>query len=83
MREDEDGFMTKSILCMPIVNGQKTVIGVAQLMNKVFSAKRLQVSKNYLLKFHTFKQLTVIYNVHYLIICCSEERCRFSDCVQA
>jgi cGMP-specific 3',5'-cyclic phosphodiesterase len=32
--EDEDGFATKSILCMPIVNGQKTVIGVAQLINK-------------------------------------------------
>jgi hypothetical protein len=35
MLEDEDGFVTKSILCMPIVNGQKTVIGVAQLINKV------------------------------------------------
>lgn len=34
MLEDEDGFLTKSILCMPIVNGQKTVIGVAQLINK-------------------------------------------------
>ena len=33
--EDEDGFATKSILCTPIVNGQKTVIGVAQLINKV------------------------------------------------
>jgi cGMP-specific 3',5'-cyclic phosphodiesterase len=46
MREDEDGFVTKSILCMPIVNGQKTVIGVAQLINKVLFARRLQVSKN-------------------------------------
>ncbi|XP_067007873.1 cGMP-specific 3',5'-cyclic phosphodiesterase [Anabrus simplex] len=34
VREDEDGFVAKSILCMPIVNGQKTVIGVAQLINK-------------------------------------------------
>ena len=25
----------KSILCMPIANGQRTVIGVAQLINKV------------------------------------------------
>ena len=25
----------KSILCMPIVNGQRSVIGVAQLINKV------------------------------------------------
>jgi cGMP-specific 3',5'-cyclic phosphodiesterase len=33
--EDDDGFATKSILCMPIMNGQKTVIGVAQLINKV------------------------------------------------
>jgi hypothetical protein len=57
MREDDDGFMTKSILCMPIVNGQKTVIGVAQLMNKVLSTRGLQVSKNYLLKFYKFKNL--------------------------
>lgn len=27
----------KSILCMPIVNGQRTVIGVAQLINKVIA----------------------------------------------
>jgi hypothetical protein len=55
MREDDDGFMTKSILCMPIVNGQKTVIGVAQLMNKVLSTRRLYVYNNYLLKFYKFK----------------------------
>lgn len=29
-----DGFVTRAILCMPILNGQKTVIGVAQLINK-------------------------------------------------
>ncbi|KAK7792520.1 hypothetical protein R5R35_009928 [Gryllus longicercus] len=34
LRQEEDGFMARSILCMPIVNGQKTVIGVAQLINK-------------------------------------------------
>jgi hypothetical protein len=33
--KEEDGFETRSILCMPIVNGQKSVIGVAQLINKV------------------------------------------------
>jgi GAF domain len=33
--KEEDGFETRSILCMPIVNGQKNVIGVAQLINKV------------------------------------------------
>ncbi|XP_059488412.1 cGMP-specific 3',5'-cyclic phosphodiesterase [Neocloeon triangulifer] len=32
--KEEDGFVTRSILCMPIVNGQKSVIGVAQLINK-------------------------------------------------
>ncbi|KAK6621921.1 cGMP-specific 3',5'-cyclic phosphodiesterase [Polyplax serrata] len=31
---EEDNFLTKSILCMPISNGQKTLIGVAQLINK-------------------------------------------------
>ncbi|XP_034254332.1 cGMP-specific 3',5'-cyclic phosphodiesterase-like, partial [Thrips palmi] len=31
---ETDGFFTRSILCMPILNGQKTVIGVAQLINK-------------------------------------------------
>lgn len=35
VREEEDNFLTKSILCMPISNGQKTLIGVAQLINKV------------------------------------------------
>lgn len=35
VKEEEDSFVTKSILCMPIANGQKTVIGVAQLINKV------------------------------------------------
>lgn len=29
----------KSILCMPIANGQRTVIGVAQLINKVISQR--------------------------------------------
>lgn len=32
---DSVGQETKTILCMPIVNGQKDVIGVAQLINKV------------------------------------------------
>lgn len=30
-----DELSAKTILCMPIINGQKTVIGVAQLINKV------------------------------------------------
>ncbi|XP_047112368.1 cGMP-specific 3',5'-cyclic phosphodiesterase, partial [Schistocerca piceifrons] len=34
VREDDDDFVARSILCMPIANGQKTVIGVAQLINK-------------------------------------------------
>lgn len=32
---DSDIEETPTILCMPIVNGQKKVIGVAQLINKV------------------------------------------------
>lgn len=31
------GEPIRSILCMPIVNGQRAVIGVAQLINKVFN----------------------------------------------
>lgn len=30
-----NGVFIKSILCMPILNGKKDVIGVAQLINKV------------------------------------------------
>uniref|UniRef100_A0A8D8VUM6 Phosphodiesterase n=2 Tax=Cacopsylla melanoneura TaxID=428564 RepID=A0A8D8VUM6_9HEMI len=33
--EDNSDFTMRCILCMPIFNGQKTVIGVAQLINKV------------------------------------------------
>jgi cGMP-specific 3',5'-cyclic phosphodiesterase, invertebrate len=33
--DEERTNESKSILCMPIVNGQKRVIGVAQLINKV------------------------------------------------
>lgn len=32
---DDELKQTQSILCMPIINGQKNVIGVVQLMNKV------------------------------------------------
>lgn len=31
---DDDTKNAKTILCMPILNGQKTVIGIAQLINK-------------------------------------------------
>ncbi|KFB44690.1 AGAP004119-PA-like protein [Anopheles sinensis] len=33
----DETHSVKSILCMPIINGQKTVIGVAQLINKAFA----------------------------------------------
>ena len=33
--EDKDGFVPKTMLCLPIYNGQRDVIGVAQLINKV------------------------------------------------
>ena len=33
--EDRDGFIPKTMLSFPIFNGQRDVIGVAQLINKV------------------------------------------------
>ena len=33
--EDRDGFIPKTMLSLPIYNGQRDVIGVAQLINKV------------------------------------------------
>ena len=35
--EDRDGFVPKTMLCLPIFNGQRDVIGIAQLINKVRS----------------------------------------------
>ena len=35
IRTENEIDATKAILCMPIANAQKTVIGVAQLINKV------------------------------------------------
>lgn len=32
---DDELNQTQSVLCMPIINGQKNVIGVVQLLNKV------------------------------------------------
>ena len=37
--EDRDGFIPKTMLSLPIFNGQRDVIGVAQLINKVTNAK--------------------------------------------
>lgn len=33
--DKEENLSVKCILCMPILNGQKSLIGVAQLINKV------------------------------------------------
>ena len=33
--EDRDGFIPKTMLSVPIFNGARDVIGVAQLINKV------------------------------------------------
>lgn len=41
---DSDIDDTPTILCMPIVNGQKKVIGVAQLINKVMMNSRSEKS---------------------------------------
>ncbi|XP_023335446.1 cGMP-specific 3',5'-cyclic phosphodiesterase, partial [Eurytemora carolleeae] len=35
LEQEEDGFTPKSMLSLPIYNGQRTVIGVAQLINKL------------------------------------------------
>ena len=39
--EDRDGFIPKTMLSLPIFNGQRDVIGVAQLINKVMQVKLL------------------------------------------
>lgn len=41
IRAESEIDSTHAILCMPIVNAQKTVIGVAQLINKVSNANEL------------------------------------------
>ena len=33
--QEADGFVPINMLCVPIFNGQRDVIGVAQLINKV------------------------------------------------
>jgi len=37
--EESDGFVPHNMLCVPIFNGQRDVIGVAQLINKVSEQK--------------------------------------------
>ena len=38
--EDRDGFIPKTMLSVPIFNGARDVIGVAQLINKVRIVER-------------------------------------------
>lgn len=47
---------SKTILCMPIINGQKIVIGVAQLINKVIVCMFME-----LLQLWMFLQSRLIY----------------------
>ena len=49
--EDKDGFVPKTMLCLPIFNGQRDVIGVAQLINKVVSVKPIHNTPNFADKF--------------------------------
>ena len=42
--EDRDGFIPKTMLSLPIFNGQRDVIGVAQLINKVMKVKLYIIS---------------------------------------
>jgi len=51
--DEETGYKTNSILCMPIKNQDSEVIGVAQIINKKegeqkFTAKDIEVFQNYL-----------------------------------
>ena len=39
--EDRDGFIPKTMLSVPIFNGARDVIGVAQLINKVRIVNRI------------------------------------------
>ena len=60
--EDRDGFVPKTMLSLPIFNGQRDVIGVAQLINKVRQKNEL----NALLLVYT--NLIYIYNPSCFII---------------
>lgn len=56
----------KSILCMPIVNGQRNVIGVAQLINKVeihfLRSQNSRFSTNYIQSNSLSFKITILYN---------------------
>ncbi|KAG6449922.1 hypothetical protein O3G_MSEX006289 [Manduca sexta] len=52
----DDAINVRTMLCMPIVNANKDVIGVAQLINKVLCRWILSVKKNYRpVKYHNWR----------------------------
>ncbi|KAJ8317387.1 hypothetical protein KUTeg_005291 [Tegillarca granosa] len=57
--EDEEGFKTRSILCMPIYNSDKKIIGVTQLINKLNGAAFNENDANIIEAFSIFTGLGI------------------------
>ena len=49
---ESDGFVPETMLCLPIFNRNKIVIGVAQLMNKVKSKRIYELRLNAMSETH-------------------------------
>ncbi|KAL5016395.1 hypothetical protein ScPMuIL_005984, partial [Solemya velum] len=56
---DEDGFVTKSMLCMPIYNTERQIFGVTQLINKKNGAAFIDSDANIMEAFAIFTGLGI------------------------
>ncbi|XP_060078582.1 cGMP-specific 3',5'-cyclic phosphodiesterase-like isoform X2 [Ylistrum balloti] len=56
---DEDGFRSKSMLCMPIYNSDKKIIGVTQLINKLNGQAFVESDANIIEAFSIFTGLGI------------------------
>ncbi|XP_021361131.1 cGMP-specific 3',5'-cyclic phosphodiesterase-like isoform X2 [Mizuhopecten yessoensis] len=56
---DEDGFQSKSMLCMPIYNSDKKIIGVTQLINKINGQAFIESDANIIEAFSIFTGLGI------------------------
>ncbi|XP_069140348.1 cGMP-specific 3',5'-cyclic phosphodiesterase-like isoform X2 [Argopecten irradians] len=56
---DEDGFRSKSMLCMPIYNSDKKIIGVTQLINKLNGQAFIESDANIIEAFSIFTGLGI------------------------
>ncbi|XP_033757234.1 cGMP-specific 3',5'-cyclic phosphodiesterase-like isoform X2 [Pecten maximus] len=56
---DEDGFRSKSMLCMPIYNSDKKIIGVTQLINKINGQAFIESDANIIEAFSIFTGLGI------------------------